>query len=83
MAPFRFWEWLILGKAVPKRRNQYLAIAAECIRLAGQMSDPARKLMLLDLAATWMRLAAQADKNTHLDLAYETPVPGERGAAAH
>jgi len=39
--------------------------------------------MLLDLAATWVRLADQADKNTHLDLMYETPIEGQRDAAAH
>ena len=70
-------------KTVRKTRNKYLATAAECIRLAGQISDPARKLMLLDLAATWVRLADQADKNTHLDLMYETPIEGQRDAAAH
>jgi hypothetical protein len=67
---------------MPKRRNQYLAAAAECVRLAGQMSDPVRKLMLVDLAATWVRLADQADKNKHLDLVYETP-SSQRAASAH
>jgi hypothetical protein len=80
---FRVRRGSTLGKIVPKSRNQYLAAAAECVRLAGQISDPVRKLMLVDLAATWVRLAEQADKNEHLDLVYETPSSAQRSAASH
>jgi hypothetical protein len=36
---------------------------------------PAAKAVLLDLARCWVRLAELADKNSHLDLVYETPGP--------
>jgi hypothetical protein len=39
------------------------------------MADPIRRLMLVDLAATWMRLAEQAEKNNRIDVVYETPRP--------
>jgi hypothetical protein len=55
-------------------RNRYLAAAEGCIRLAGQMSDPAKKSVLVDLAATWMRLAEQAEKNVGTDVVYEPPL---------
>lgn len=62
-----------MGKSVQSRRERYLAAAESCIRLAGQMSDPARKSVLIDLAATWMRLADQADRNAATDVVYEPP----------
>jgi len=40
------------------------------------MSDPARKLMLLDLTATWPRLADHADFSRR-DSRYETPLSFE------
>jgi hypothetical protein len=59
---------------VLKTRSKYLDTAAECIRLASQMSDPARKLMLLDLAATWARLADHADKSVRGDRISKSPL---------
>jgi hypothetical protein len=59
---------------MPTGRNRYLAAAEGCIRLAGQMSDPAKKSVFVDLAATWMRLAEQAEKNAATDVVYEPPL---------
>ena len=70
-----------IGRELPRngsgaRRHKYLATAAECIRLAARMSDPARKLMLLDLTAPWPRLADHADFSRR-DSRYETPLSFE------
>ena len=54
-------------------RDRYLAAAEGCIQLARKMSDPARKLALIDLAQTWMHLAVQAEGDGHADIAYEPP----------
>jgi len=51
----------------------YWSVAAECVRLAAQIVDPERKLKLIDMAAIWMRLAEQAEKNSQTDLAYDAP----------
>jgi hypothetical protein len=42
--------------------NKFRARADECLREADSMTDPERKLVHLDLARRWMRLAAQIDK---------------------
>jgi len=31
------------------------------------------RIRLIDVANVWLRLADQAEKNSHLDLVYETP----------
>jgi hypothetical protein len=65
----------LLGGIVTK--DECLAAAARCVKLAVQITDPARKLMLIDLAATWTWRADQAEKNSQTDLVYETPLPFE------
>ena len=64
------------------RRARYLAAAEDCIRLAGQVFDPNRKLSLIDLASTWMRLAQQADKGDQSDVVYGPPPPPDKDTQA-
>jgi hypothetical protein len=54
-----------------KDTDRYLSTAAECVRLAEQMKDPTSRLVLVDLAATWMRLAERAEKDNWMDVAHE------------
>ena len=42
--------------------NQFRARADECFRAANSMADPERKLVQLDLAERWLRLAIQLDE---------------------
>jgi hypothetical protein len=37
--------------------------AAECVALAGKVSDPANKLQLLIIARAWMKLANRSTRN--------------------
>jgi hypothetical protein len=53
--------------------ESYLDTAAEFVRLAGRVSDPALKLKLMDMAWLWLQIADQAEKNSRADLVYETP----------
>jgi hypothetical protein len=53
--------------------QQYRANAAECFAMARDMTDPQKRVVLLDMASCWLRLARQAEKNRGLDLVYETP----------
>ena len=53
--------------------DRYRAYASDCLRLGGTISDPTYKAVLLDMARAWVRLAEQAEKNSHLDLVYEPP----------
>ncbi len=55
--------------------QHYRANAAECLEMAKEMTDPQKRLVLLDMASCWMKLARQAEKNSRLDLVYETPPP--------
>jgi hypothetical protein len=43
------------------RAEEYRQYAAECIRVAQQMQNPADKTMLLDMAQKWRALAAKAE----------------------
>jgi hypothetical protein len=61
--------------------GDYRAHAAECVRLAQQISDPQSKSSLLDMARAWLALVAQNEKNsTAATLVYETPEPREQVA---
>jgi hypothetical protein len=53
--------------------DRYREYASDCLRLGGTISDPTSKAVLLDMARAWVRLAEQAEKNSHLDLVYEPP----------
>ena len=47
--------------------ESYLDTAAEFVRLAGRVSDPALKLKLMDMAWLWLQIADQAEKNSRAD----------------
>jgi hypothetical protein len=42
--------------------DEYRSRANECITAADQVTDPERKISLLQLAQRWMRLAFQVEK---------------------
>ena len=50
----------------------YRLYAARCIRIAQDLELDG-KLILLDMAQAWLRLAEQAEKNSETALVYETP----------
>jgi hypothetical protein len=53
--------------------DRYRQNAIDCLRLASETNDPGGKVVLLDMAQSWVRLADQAQKNLRTDLVYETP----------
>jgi hypothetical protein len=53
--------------------QQYRTNAAECFAMARELTDPQKRVILLDMASCWLRLARQAEKNRQVDLVYETP----------
>jgi hypothetical protein len=66
--------------------NKFRARADECFKAANSMADPERKLMHLDLAERWLRLAAQieeTDAATRCDASpspYSSRIPPTRRA---
>ena len=64
------------SKAAEYRQN-----AAECLRIAEHISDQVARRELLVMAQAWHKLAFQADRNSKVDLVYETPArEQEQGA---
>jgi hypothetical protein len=55
------------------RAQRYRRYALECLLLANRSDAPLSNVALLDMARFWARLADQAEKNSQLDLVYETP----------
>ena len=53
--------------------DEYKRNAIECLRLVSELRDPESKALMLQMANAWTRLAAQAVKNSQVDLVYETP----------
>jgi hypothetical protein len=47
--------------------DKYTQYAAECIRVAQQICDPAQKTMLLDMAEKWRQVAESAEKKEPSD----------------
>jgi hypothetical protein len=43
--------------------EEYKRNAVECFRLAAELTDPEQRLVMLDMAYAWSRLADQAHKN--------------------
>ena len=52
--------------------KEYLARARHCLDIASAV-DSSRRLILLEMAQAWTRLAKQAERNRKNDLVYETP----------
>ena len=44
-------------------REEYREKAAECLRLAQATNDPATKVLLLEMAQTWVKLAVKAQND--------------------
>ena len=57
--------------------GEYRDRARECWRLASEVTDPAQRALLTEMAQAWMRLDDQALRNAKLDLTYETPARRE------
>ena len=55
--------------------DEYMRHAAECLKLASEMTNPEKRVALLNMAQAWSHLADQAVKNSLTDIVYETP-PG-------
>jgi hypothetical protein len=53
--------------------ERYRRYALECLALATRADAALSNVALLDMARFWARLADQAEKNSRLDLVYETP----------
>ena len=53
--------------------ERYRRLAADFEGRAKDEADPAQVTEFRALARSYLRLAAQADANDHLDLVYETP----------
>jgi len=49
--------------------------AARCLALAEQLSDGPLKQSMIGMAAAWLRLAEQAERNLAADIVYEPPPP--------
>ena len=62
-------------------RNEYLLRAAELSAIAQIETDPADKLEFENLARAYLRLARQAERNSQIDIVYETPSEKKRGRA--
>ena len=62
-------------------RNEYLLRAAELNALAQVEKDHPDKLEFEKLARAYLRLAKQAERNSHIDIVYETPPEKKRGRA--
>ena len=60
------------GAALVERYRSY---AARCIAISRNVSDPAGKLVLLEMAQSWLKLAEQATEGAETAIGYESAVP--------
>ena len=51
---------------------RYRAYAANCVRIAHELTEPVERLVLLDMAQAWIALTGQAEKNEVLFVVTET-----------
>jgi hypothetical protein len=61
--------------------EEYRRRAEHCVKLARALARAEDKLILLEMAQAWLRLAEQATKNRATDLVYETPRGRRRPSA--
>jgi hypothetical protein len=59
------------------KSEEYRQNAANCLTVAERTADTATRAMLMAMARSWYALADQADRNSRLDVVYETPPPSE------
>jgi hypothetical protein len=50
--------------------------AAKCIKISRHVSDPAGKLVLLEMAQTWLNLAEKAAETSETAPGGQTGIPG-------
>jgi hypothetical protein len=53
--------------------DEYRRRAGDCVKSAELTVDADARAELMNRAAAWLRLADQAEKNSHTDIVYETP----------
>jgi len=53
--------------------EEYRKRAERCLQVAVELADTSQKLIALDMATAWLRLAEQAAKNGATDAVYATP----------
>jgi len=63
------------------RAREYKLRAQHCIDIAADL-EGIRKVVLLEMAQAWLRLADQAERSQAVDLVYETPPPDRQAAPA-
>jgi hypothetical protein len=62
--------------------DEYRVKAAELSARAASEADPRIQVDLENLARSYLRLALQAEQNSHLDLTYEMPMLKDDDPAA-
>lgn len=55
--------------------DKYRAMALELLARAETETDPQIRAEFENLAASYLRLAEQAERNSHFDVTYEPPPP--------
>ena len=60
------------GSALVERYRSY---AARCVRISRNVSDPAGKIMLLEMAQSWLKLAEQTGEAVATEVGYEAAMP--------
>lgn len=55
--------------------ERYRSYAATCIKISRNIQDPAGKLVLLEMAQSWLKLAEQAAEWAETLVVYEAAVP--------
>jgi hypothetical protein len=53
--------------------DKYRRHAVECLRIAEGVPDPTNRMLLIDMAQSWLALAQQAEKNLPSDPVHATP----------
>jgi hypothetical protein len=66
-AKLRFMLQDIPGKGMSEVAERYRSYAAECLRIAQDVSRPKEKLALLNMAQCWLALAEQAIKDSEIE----------------
>jgi hypothetical protein len=56
--------------------ERYRSYAAKCVKISQNIPDPIGKLVLLEMAQSWLRLAEQAAEGAETTVVHETAVPG-------
>jgi hypothetical protein len=67
--------------------DEYRRNAIECLRIADETVNARTRVLLIDMAQSWLHLAQQSEKNLTTDIVYETSpsarAPRDATAAAN